>query len=127
MITYHVVSSNGEIGQTGECRNEDFEKQAQPGETVMEGAVDGSLYYYNSGVLVARPTTNIAVDKTIATVEELITFTNIPVNTTVNVAGEQIEINDGVFEFTTTEAGRYVFFFKSFPYQDFFISVTVND
>lgn len=111
------MEATGEIKRSGGCPDEDIPLQAIfEGEAAISGDGDGQTHYVEDGVVLMRPW--YVVSDSTAAVDELLTFTGLPANTTVTIDEETVElITDGVLEISFPIEGAWVLKFSPpFPW-----------
>jgi hypothetical protein len=116
--------STGEIHTTGVTSRAVAPTAA--GLTTVIGEVDAQRQYIVSGVVTDKPSMGISVNKTTAAENELVTMTNLPVGTRVDVDGTMVTVNDGVLDLTFDTLGVYKIQVKLFPYLDYEVMVRCN-
>lgn len=121
MIEYSKYNNdNGEIIQYGIMQNELFEKE----EHIVAGAYRNTDFYISDGVAVPRPEFTLPKLELTADGTDSIFVSDLPIPFTVEIDGEQYEIDDGIFEFKTTVPGIYKISAATFPYKNNIIEVT---
>lgn len=123
MIEYSKYNSNtGEITQYGTMQNELFELE----ESVVIGSYNNTEFYINNGIATLRPVLALSKTSIAADGIDTATATGLPIPFAVDIDGEEIEINDGVFDFCHTIPGTYTITPRTFPYQSKPIEVAVS-
>lgn len=105
-----------------------------PTEIVIEGEWDDSLYYVLDFEVVPRPRVEVPENKTlIGNDEDTLVVNDIPPGSMVTItrpaplSPQMYQVDDGIFEWSTTRPGRYTFEIQSpFPYVNTNFLVTVN-
>lgn len=121
MIEYSQFNSeNGMILQFGLCQDEVFPLM----ENVIEGVYDDSFYYVANYLPIERPKLNLSALTIKADGVETVTAIDLPIPFVIAIDGDEYEITDGSFEFTTTIPGEYRIQAKTFPYTDKTFTIT---
>jgi hypothetical protein len=106
-----VYNTDGKIVRVGYCPSNDVSLQAKENETVMEteDVINSRTHYVSNGQITERTELSsswnaetVAADGTTE-----IVLSDLPVPCTVYVNGDEVTVDDGSLEFSTSDSGFY--------------------
>jgi hypothetical protein len=105
-------TATGRITGVGCCGDQDLVLQAQPGETVIEtyGPINDSTDYILEGEVTAKAPLTATWSKTTVTADDVdeAVLGFLPIPCTVYVDEDLVVVEDGTFEFKTSDPGGYI-------------------
>lgn len=134
-------TSTGAIQRSGMCPASEVGLQAASGESVLEGSANDLTQYVSGGSLSSRPllSTVATWNKTALSpngTDQATLGSGLPNPTTISITpppnlgispiADQI-VTTGSFSFTTTVMGDYVVTARSFPYQDYTVTIKARE
>ena len=129
-MIYHGYDADGNI--IFSTRRPYLDPDDYPDVTIVEGAADRINQYYSSGTLQSKSNMSLSVSKYTIDADgtDLITITNIPNPSKCRILGAEtltnIDITDGILEFSTDTIGTYKISIGSPPYYSEEIEVVAS-
>jgi len=120
-----VKNSTGQIISTGFNAEHDAILDQNPDCTIYQGRYRDDEYYYNNG-FIERPVMNLSISSNQIEEGETLTINGIPEGANITFVDGSIIVNDGVIEWSSDIAGKYLFYIDKFPYRNEVIEIEVT-